>query len=68
MPTITIRIDNHDQPYTVREMRRRLAQVLSKLNGDQTVSFSFNARLEEYTPRTVSTPRDMTKGCKGPRC
>ena len=44
MPTITIRIDNHDQPYTVREMRRRLAQVLSKLNGDQTVSFSFDAR------------------------
>jgi hypothetical protein len=60
MATITIRIVDHDQPYTVREMRRRLAQVLSKLDGEQTVSFSFSARIENYTPRTVSTPRDMT--------
>ncbi len=61
MATITIQIDNHEQKFTVGEMRRRLAQVLSKLNGDQIVTFSFNARLENYTPRTVSTPRDMTK-------
>lgn len=54
MSTITIQIDNHEQPYTVSEMRRRLAQVLSKLNGDQTVSFSFNARLENYTPNRPS--------------
>ena len=55
MATITISIDDHDQPYTVREMRRRLAQVLSKLDGDQIVSFSFNARLENYKSPDVPT-------------
>lgn len=50
MSVLTIQVDNHNQPFTVREMRRRLAQVLSKLNGDMQVSFSFSARLENYQP------------------
>lgn len=50
MPQLTIQVDNHDQPYTVSEMRRRLAQVLSKLNGTEQVSFSFHASFETYTP------------------
>lgn len=50
MSKLTIRIENHEQKYTVSEMRRRLAQVLSKLNGDQEVSFTFVAQLEHYTP------------------
>jgi len=53
MSKLLIRVDNHDQPYTVSEMRKRLAQVLSKLNGDQEVSFTFVATLENYSP--VST-------------
>jgi len=50
MSKLLIRIDNHDQPYTVSEMRKRLAQVLSKLNGDQEVAFTFVATLPEYRP------------------
>ena len=50
MAKIVINIDNHDQKYTVSEMRRRLAQVLSKLDGGHEVSFSFTATLENYQP------------------
>ncbi len=50
MAKLHIQIDNHDGPYTVSEMRRKLAKVLSKLNGDQEVRFMFTAALENYTP------------------
>jgi hypothetical protein len=51
MANLTIHIDSHKDPtYTVSQMRKRLAQVLSKLNGDQVVSFSFAAVLEGYQP------------------
>lgn len=50
MSRLTIRIDNHEQPYTVSQMRKRLAQVLSKLDGSQEVSFTFTAALENYQP------------------
>lgn len=50
MPKLVINIENHQQKYTVSEMRRRLAQVLSKLQGDQEVTFSFRASLENYQP------------------
>jgi len=50
MSKLTIRIENHEQTYTVSEMRKRLAQVLSKLNGDQEVTFTFVANLEHYSP------------------
>jgi hypothetical protein len=56
MPKMTLQIDNHDQPYTVSEMRKRLAQVLSKLDGGQEVSFSFSARFENYTPAPAEAP------------
>ena len=68
MSKLLIRIDNHDQPYTVSEMRKRLAQVLSKLNGDQEVSFTFVATLEHYQPERHLTmpailgmPYDLSK-------
>lgn len=48
MSKLTLRIENHGQVYTVSEMRRRLAQVLSKLDGGQEVSFAFTATLENY--------------------
>ena len=50
MIKLNINIKNHEQHYTVSEMRRRLAQVLSKLNGDQSVTFSFRAELTDYSP------------------
>jgi hypothetical protein len=50
MASLTIRIENHKQKFTVSEMRIRLAQVLSKLNGDQEVSFTFVAQLDDYKP------------------
>jgi hypothetical protein len=56
MAKLHLQIDNHDGPYTVSEMRKRLAKVLSKLNGDQEVRFMFTAALNNYTPaeRVVS--------------
>lgn len=62
MSKLTIIVTNHDmvnnreQKYTVSEMRRRLAQVLSKLSGDQEVSFSFRATLENYEPAPTPKP------------
>jgi hypothetical protein len=50
---LSIHLDNHDQKYTVSEMRRRLAQVLSKLHGTAEVSFSFDAVLPSYEPPIV---------------
>ena len=50
MSKLNINIENHEQKYTVSEMRKRLAQVLSKLNGDQPATFSFRAELTDYTP------------------
>ena|ERR1700676_1146388 len=43
-------IGSDSKPYTVREMRRKLAHALSKLQGDQEVSFTFRATLENYEP------------------
>jgi hypothetical protein len=61
MSTLNINIDNHGQEYTVSEMRRRLAQVLSKLHGDQKVTFAFRAELSDYqhvpvVPPTLKSP------------
>ena len=68
MSKLLIRVDNHDQPYTVSEMRKRLAQVLSKLNGDQEVVFTFIANLENYQPKRhltmpaiLGTPYGLSK-------
>jgi Ribonuclease G/E len=53
MSKLTIRIENHQQKFTVSEMRKRLAQVLSKLEGNQEVSFTFVATLESYQSATA---------------
>jgi hypothetical protein len=59
MAKVTINIDNHEQPYTVSQMRKRLAQVLSKLNGDQLVSFSFSAHFGSYQAAAPATHGDI---------
>jgi len=53
MARLNIRIDNYGQPMTVSQMRRRLAQVLSKMSGDQEVKFTFTAVLEHYRTAPV---------------
>jgi hypothetical protein len=50
MSQLLIHVESHEQRYTVSQMRRRLAQVLSKLRGDQEVTFTFNATFESYQP------------------
>ena len=55
MSKLNINIEHYAPEYTVSEMRIRLAQVLSKLNGDQTVTFSFRAELPDYKPAPKST-------------
>jgi hypothetical protein len=57
MSKLTLHIDNHEQKYTVSEMRKRLTQVLSKLNGDQEVSFTLAVTLDDYTPAPFTGPR-----------
>jgi hypothetical protein len=51
MAKLHLQIDNHDGPYTVSELRKRLARVLSKLNGDAEIRFMFTAALENYQPK-----------------
>ena len=53
MPRLNIRIDNYGQPVTVSQMRKQLAQVVSKMPGDQEVKFTFVAVLEDYQPAVV---------------
>jgi hypothetical protein len=48
MAHITISAGTNGEKTTVSEMRKRLARVLSKLDGDQEVSFSFAASCENY--------------------
>jgi hypothetical protein len=50
MAHITISAGTNGEKTTVSEMRKRLARVLSKLDGDQEVSFSFAASLDSYRP------------------
>jgi hypothetical protein len=57
MSRITISVSNHDQPHTVSEMRKRLAQILSRLNGSQEVTFSFSAVLPDYVPGPQPSPK-----------
>jgi hypothetical protein len=52
MPQFTIHIENY-HGCNVRDMRRQLAKTLSKLKGDNRITFSFHARLEDYTPIVV---------------
>jgi hypothetical protein len=45
MSKLTISVQNHEPTTRVRDMRRDLARVLSKLKGDRKVTFSFHASL-----------------------
>lgn len=51
MANITIHIGSHGGDMTVSEMRKKLAKVLSKLRGDQSVTFAFGASLQNYVPQ-----------------
>lgn len=66
MSSIIINIDNGGEPITVNAMRRRLAQVLSRLRGDQMVTFALVARLPHYTPdpvrRTLMPSGNLVEG------
>ena len=57
MSNLRLHVESHEQKYTVSEMRKRLAQVLSKLDGDQEVTFTFAASLEHYEPTPFTGPR-----------
>lgn len=50
MKRITINIGTHGVQTTAAEMRRRLAQALSKIPGDQIVFFNLTLHLENYQP------------------
>lgn len=64
MPSITIHLNNHEKHGTVSEMRRALAQVLSKLEGEQEVVFTFTAttvdRREPAKSKTLGAPCQTT--------
>ena len=66
MSKLNINLDNHGQPYTVSEMRIRLAQVLSKLDGGQLVTFSFRADLPDYKPADDLYVMFVSRGFKVP--
>jgi hypothetical protein len=50
MKRITINVGTHGVETTASEMRKRLAQVLSKIPGDQIVFFNLTLHLENYSP------------------
>jgi len=50
MKRITINVGTHGVETTASEMRKRLAQVLSKIPGDQVVFFNLTLHLENYEP------------------
>ena len=77
MAHITISAGTNGEKTTVSEMRRRLARVLAKLDGNQEVSFSFAASCEHYrvavsccksvtVPKALGAPYDLAKRCS--RC
>jgi hypothetical protein len=41
----TINIENHGSDIRVRDMRRELARILCRLEGDRKVTFSLTLRL-----------------------
>ena len=55
MAKLHIQIDNHEGPYTVSELRKRLAKVLSKLDGGAEIRFMFTAALDDYQPAPFPT-------------
>jgi hypothetical protein len=54
MPSLNINVDNGQEPVTVHQMRQTLARVLSRLNGDQLVTFALVANMPNYRPRPLT--------------
>jgi hypothetical protein len=52
MPRLTVKIAETN--VSVSDMRKQFAQILSSLRGDQKVSFSFTAVIEEYKSNVKS--------------
>lgn len=50
MKRVSMNIGTHGVQTTASEMRKRLAQVLSRIPGDQIVFFSLTLHLEPYAP------------------
>ena len=50
MSQLNIDVDCEGTPVTVRDMRKRLAKMLSGLDGSQMVVYSFRASLPFYRP------------------
>jgi hypothetical protein len=50
MKRVSFNIGTHGVETTAAEMRRRLAQILSKIPGDQLVFFNLTLHLEDYKP------------------
>ena len=63
MSLVTINVGSNGQPYTVSQMRRRLAQILSKLDGGQEISFSFVGVLEYYRPTGIGGYNCLRPAC-----
>ena len=47
MPKLTISVQNHEPTTRVRDMRRDLARILSRLDGDRLVTFTLHAHLKD---------------------
>ena len=50
MKRISMNIGTHGVETTASEMRKRIAQVVSKIPGDQIVFFNLTLHLENYSP------------------
>lgn len=66
MPKLTIVVHEDSPTCTVSEMRRRLARALSRLPGEQEVSFTFSARIGEYLPAAQDTGALYDDFCNTP--
>lgn len=56
MAQVIINIENHTPECTVSDLRRKLAQVLSKLDGKQEASFTFVLTLKNYQQPALAEP------------
>jgi hypothetical protein len=56
MAQLNINVDCEGTLVSVHDMRRRLAKMLSSLEGDQMVVYSFRASLPFYRPAQPPEP------------
>lgn len=48
MAKMTINVENNEPDTRVRDMRKELARVLSRLTGDRRATFSLTVRLGDH--------------------